>query len=216
MGSMIRRSLVLLLSLAFISFFKTAATYPHLEFGMERTPLDGPESIAHDRLNHSKRQDGNAWTSKPSFISPPGLLHCEPSPTGEYYDSHRRRVKEASDFFCDHFANSEERDLTMAPIAREVYVKTHTIEYLNWDWPTVANDIEEWYGSNVKRADVYAFNVEVVEGCIPKGEKVNLARPVKHHKCRYILYDAWKHCNNKGRGGSLQAGCLKYSIRTKF
>ena len=89
------------------------------------------------------------------------------------------------------------------------------MEDAEW-WP--ASDNFSW------QSDIYEFRVEGVEGCeLPapkkkgkKEQKLNLMKPLKHKKCKNILADAWKHCDNAGRGGSLQAGCLRYSIHTRF
>ena len=87
------------------------------------------------------------------------------------------------------------------------------------EWP--ASDDFSW------QADIYEFRVELVEGCeLPpppagsgkggekkgrKGKKgkqggLNLMKPLKHKKCKNILSDAWKHCDNAGRGDRCRRG----------
>lgn len=45
-------------------------------------------------------------------------------------------------------------------------------------------------------------------------DEYNLLEPLPGAKCEDLMYYAWKNCNNEGRGGSVTAGCLKYSFGT--
>lgn len=268
MGSITRRPLLLLLSLACTGFwFKPATTHPHFGSGLslpnvQTSPFDdqqglgGSISLVHkdtmiiQPLN--KRQDANSCQDGAAcpnispattpFVNPPGLLQCQPRPFLEwrYRDAHRLRVKQASEFFCDHFTTWKVEDYaTFTPIVKTVRVSSHASELWSIPLPGVMDDAEEWPPTDNSsfEPDIYDFRIELVKGCKPppapsdkdnekKNKKkqkeakemqlLNLMKPLKHKNCKIILQHAWKHCNNAGRGGSLQAGCLRYSIHTKF
>ena len=37
--------------------------------------------------------------------------------------------------------------------------------------------------------------------------------PVTGYDCFAITYGAWHQCDNKGQGGAVEAGCVRFSIR---
>ena len=61
--------------------------------------------------------------------------------------------------------------------------------------------------------DQFIASIISVDGCTSGG--YNLGEPLTGLKCEDIMYACWKSCTgNKGRGGSITAGCLKYSFGT--
>lgn len=144
-------------------------------------------------------------------VNPPGNLQCEPPPDGKYRDAHRRIVEAISMEFCNIYCASDNQDPANMPI-----VKLFTAT--KWHFHLMVDDWSVGYlrHRKVHRADdVYDFTVELVKGCTPDGT-FNLWKPVGNHRCADILLSAWDQCNNKGRGGSLVAGCIRYGIVTRF
>lgn len=146
-------------------------------------------------------------------LDPPGKLQCEPTPSGKYKDSHEKKVKMAAENFCKNYASSEDQDAAQLPIAKTLFVWGHVLGFRGGGF---VDQVVEWTRGDDSEDDVYDFKVELVEDCKTEDGKLNLAEPVKDHECKDILQSAWKECSNKGRGGSLVAGCLTYSIVTKF
>ncbi|KAJ7161200.1 glycoside hydrolase family 18 protein [Mycena filopes] len=74
------------------------------------------------------------------------------------------------------------------------------------DWTTFVSQIS------------YHYRIEWVNGCITTVDKQNVGYPVGSDSpdgfspCQHYLNDAYRDCNNGGVGGSIQAGCLKYSF----
>lgn len=62
---------------------------------------------------------------------------------------------------------------------------------------------------------VWDIKVEDVEGCLTEeqhGERRYMSQPTVKYSCVDVLYDLWRQCDNKGRGGSVEIGCLKYTM----
>lgn len=163
----------------------------------------------------------------------------------KYKDAHERRVKYAARFFCQHFASPAgkgQKDyqgfhfddhydhLDTAPIVKALRVG-NSFGGIAFPLFGLADEVYDWHEADDDKkkkkkgpADVYELKIEHVEGCEPpeedsareKEKKLKLAYPLPHHSCKHILPYAWKLCNNAGRGGSLQAACQRYSIRTVF
>lgn len=139
-------------------------------------------------------------------VDPPGKLRCEPTPVSKPKDAHEHKVRLAVNHFCDNFASTLHHDL---PITKTLFVR-----YIPVGWWS-SNHVIKWNEGDESEDDVYIIKLERVEKCTTNAE-LNLARPVGNYECAGILHSAWKQCNNLGRGGSLVAGCLTYSIVTKF
>lgn len=134
-------------------------------------------------------------------VNPPGELECKPTPEEKPKDAHEQKVQMAAERFCHDYANSEDQDPATLPIEQTLFVWLGTV--VTW---TRGNDSED---------DVYDMKIELVQGCTANGP-LNVAKPVDGQECADILHSAWKQCNNQGRGGSLVAGCLRYSIAPRF
>lgn len=248
MGSMMR-SILLVLTLASSCLFKPTNTYPHPNLGIEGTPLaiSSGAFISNGTIEHSKRQDGTPCDDGPCHYPlsedtrpPPELrgpryfpmpenITCEPSPPpGEKYrDSRWRKMRMAADFFCRHFSSTTVTDYTtLKPIANSVNVTGGPETFWGADLPQTVEELDDqevkW---NLRKAEVYTFRVELVEGCETpdrpeylnnENMAVHLWWPLPGVSCVDVMSSAWKRCNNKGRGGSLQAGCLRYGIRTVY
>lgn len=150
-------------------------------------------------------------TPKNDPVDPPGKLNCEPTPSKNPKDSHKEKMSMAAESFCNRYAKDEDQDPASLPITKTLFVWGHSTDDLFGDW---IDEVVDWKGGNDSEDDVYDFKIELVDDCAT--DKVNLGKPVANNDCASILKSAWQQCNNKGRGGSLVAGCLTYSIVTKF
>lgn len=95
---------------------------------------------------------------------------------------------------------------------------------------TTLDEIEEQEARlNMRISDFYEFKVERLMDCEIPGDpdwhnneqmEVHLMWPLSGIICRQVIIEVWSQCvslkENKGRGGSLQAGCLRYGVRTLF
>ncbi|MCJ1328571.1 hypothetical protein MMC10_005248 [Thelotrema lepadinum] len=63
--------------------------------------------------------------------------------------------------------------------------------------------------------DIYDLKLKSVPGCLAPGG-YNLREPVRGVKCEEVLFEAWSKCDNKGRGGTITAGCLSYGIHARY
>lgn len=162
-------------------------------------------------------------------MDPPGAKICEPSPKEQYLDAHEWPLMTAAEYFCKEWASpkGEHNPDTMLPIQRSVFnwnedfgayemVRHHeNIEwkdgYLIYKTPSL-----QYYGTE-KSDDIYNFTISRVLGCaLRPGQRWNFTEPLKGEMCDQLLPRAWKECNNQGRGGSIQAGCLRYQTVTLF
>lgn len=62
------------------------------------------------------------------------------------------------------------------------------------------------------RDDQFVGSITSVDNCVC--DDYNLNEPLPGVWCKDLMYYAWKNCYNQGRGGTVTAGCLKYSLRT--
>lgn len=69
------------------------------------------------------------------------------------------------------------------------------------------------FDNNDQGDDQFLASILSVDGCVSDG--YNLGEPLAGVKCEDIMYKCWKKCTgNKGRGGSITAGCLTYNFGT--
>lgn len=134
-------------------------------------------------------------------VNPPGELDCEPTPVEKPKDAHEGKLEMVAENFCNEYANFEDQDPANLPIEKTLFALFDTVV--------------EWSFGDRSEDDVYDMKIELVEGCNVDGP-LNVAKPVEGHACVDIFKSAWKQCNNQGRGGSLVAGCLRYSVATRF
>ncbi|KAI3392032.1 hypothetical protein diail_6328 [Diaporthe ilicicola] len=72
-------------------------------------------------------------------------------------------------------------------------------------WPGVSEWIRNQYWIS------YNMKIEWKEGCVAPGDgTMDVVNPGHGVSCRDILLMTWKNCNNGGRGGKLDYGCLTY------
>lgn len=161
-------------------------------------------------------------------VDPPSDPKCvEKTKTRDAHDYHETP---AVDFFCGKYAKDTvepkpdiHQAVTWDVIASGGYTSEITRKDYDGDGKTEVDD-------------VYDVSLTAVDNCTPDGGKYNLAEPLKGHFCGDILWDAWKKCelkafaptfvkrsllmifagNNKGRGGVTTAGCLVYSVETRW
>ncbi|KAI4208869.1 MAG: hypothetical protein LQ351_008134 [Letrouitia transgressa] len=145
-------------------------------------------------------------TVKPA--DPPSQPSCVPNPTKPVKDAHENEQKKVTKFFCDKYAKNTN---AQAPVSVVQTVMAGTkVEFrgvidIAFDYPAKEGNQD----------DVYDITIKSVDKCTPAHGN-NLAAPVPGSTCEDILNNAWKNCNNQGRGGDITADCLVYSIHTKF
>ena len=231
------RSFLFFLFLASTCLFEMATTYPH--FSLDTVPLTGSPAVLYNRTVASfKRQESGedlevtacgddpaacglpvgATKSAPVIdvapMNPPGNLTCEPSPTGDYRDAHSSENEVGSWWFCWAFAlMHKDQDFeayrATLPITKTLWIKRNFV--VKWDHYTV------WAPEYGPKDDVYAFRIEWVKDCKPDHRTgLDPLKPLNDFQCQDVLHDAWKKCNNKGRGGAMTAGCFTYRVHTRF
>ena len=175
-----------------------------------------PIDTVNDLAPPDKPKEDSTPPPKVEPVIPLGNLQCQPAPTWKYRDSHRLMVERVSREFCNVYCASDDADPAILPIAKMFTGRTP-------EWGDTT--IEDWSVGFLrnkkikKRDDVYDFKVELIEGCTPEKTPsggLSLRRPLEVDGCQEIMFSAWRQCDNKGRGGSLTAGCLKYTIATRF
>lgn len=163
-------------------------------------------------------------------VDPPSQRSCIPTPTYSIKDTHEDEMQKVAKFFCDKYASNT---AAKAPIniAQTVMAGARAEDRVLAD---IAFDYPPSVGN---RDDVYDIKITSVKNCTPSNG-FNLKSPVANNDCAHILYNAWKSCEsfpevfsafadggklmiiegdkNKGRGGDFTAGCLVYSIHTKY
>ncbi|MCJ1383854.1 hypothetical protein MMC17_006968 [Xylographa soralifera] len=126
---------------------------------------------------------------------PPTQPVCNAKPSGYYQDAHSGAVHVAAKAFCRKDATTVVRSKFMRIGFEEVPTRHPS-------------------GSDAAD-DNYDFKINSVDGC-PAPNGYNLKEPVRGTTCEDVMYTAWSHCNNEGRGGSITAGCLTYGIHPRF
>lgn len=163
-------------------------------------------------------------------VDPPSQPSCVPAPTDSYKDAHKNELKKAVKFFCDEHATDTN---AQAPIKNEATI----IAGVTPGYRFAVDTVRVYSDKMGNKDDVYDFSLTSVDNCTPVNG-FNLPSPVPNSNCADILHDAWKNCqfpfifpqllssrhelrlefsgNNKGRGGQITAGCLTYSVKTRF
>lgn len=159
--------------------------------------------------------------------NPPASASCVADPTKPVKDSHETELKRAAAFFCKDYASS-------TVTAAHVNIAQTVISGVLTEGKEIV-DVARLYTGTDNEDDVYDIRVKSVDGCSPAGG-YNLGTPVADHQCPDLLHSAWKQCeflvvekslfgrsahgcslgDNQGRGGSIVAGCLVYSISTRY
>ena len=160
-------------------------------------------------------------------VDPPSQPSCVPTPTSSVKDSHESELEKAAAFFCSQYADNTVQNgpinIADTIIAGDKTEGRGVVDVAYVYPPSLGN-----------QDDVYNIAVTSVPNCTPNGG-YNLATPVANNQCADILHSAWKQCkhfvfpsfvlsyeslmgpgNNQGRGGAITAGCLVYSIATKY
>lgn len=175
-----------------------------------------PIDTVNDLAPPDKPKKSSTPGPKVEPVMPLGNLQCQPAPNGKYRDSHRLMVERVSREFCNVYCATDDVDPDILPI-----VKMFSGDNPIWGSTTVEDWSQGYLRSQKikKQDDVYDYRVDLIEGCTPEKTPsgvYNLRRPLEVDGCQEIMFAAWSRCDNKGRGGSLEAGCFKYSIATRF
>ncbi|EQL02485.1 hypothetical protein OCS_01806 [Ophiocordyceps sinensis CO18] len=131
-------------------------------------------------------------------------------------DAHAKQVycNTKADFTGDDFDNLADTDGDLLDTAVKAGCKQHAQTTVSKDKPVSFNRYK-WTG----KALVYALGVSWKEGCrLEDGRtEVTLGNPYggdfDESLCYNLWYNNWKGCNNGGKGGTTQVGCLVYSFR---
>ncbi|MCJ1255346.1 hypothetical protein MMC24_003162 [Lignoscripta atroalba] len=152
-------------------------------------------------------------TQRPPHITtvapadPPAAASCVPNPSDPVKDSHEGQLEKAAKYFCKEYASG----IVQGPV---VDIKQAVVSGAMPVGRGILN-VARLYTGTENRDDVYDISIQSVKGCKSHGG-FNLDTPVANNQCSDILHSAWKQCNNQGRGGSIVAGCLTYSISTRY
>ena len=57
------------------------------------------------------------------------------------------------------------------------------------------------------------FVVDNVKNCSIEGWARWVTQPVEEYSCFDLIFGAWRKCDNDGRGGAVDAACLRYRVR---
>lgn len=155
-------------------------------------------------------------------VDPPSAPSCKPVPQGKVKDAHKDRMWSAVQDFCDRYNTNEP------------YHSNGIDQKYTWH----DDQLTQIFDDNDSKDDVYDMSIESVPHCDPGSNGYNLHYPVESTTCYLVLYDAWTKCkfavesfdvgnssrnatnvfpgNNQGRGGSITAGCLVYSISPRY
>ncbi|CAF9903993.1 MAG: hypothetical protein HETSPECPRED_003300 [Heterodermia speciosa] len=185
--------------------------------------------------------DSGPYHLPPDLLSRSNL-ECKAAPEGPYHDSHKKMVKWSANYFCNlytlkrtHIQGPVDTDsLRTNPSSFDSTI-THW-DYVKWGKGhhkrSLTANVTSSPGNLTKRwaepgihDDKYLISVKSREnapGCGPLAVgpddltgKYNLWEPIEGWFCEDFLYAAWRECReNKGRGGSIDGGCLRYSIHT--
>ena len=200
--------------------------------------------IPNSTIGHSKRQDETLplpevpedpkpppSEGKPEYLSYPGKKICQPPPPPgqKYRDATDGRLYESARWFCLEYVDQDVWDYTTVtdPVIAWVNNTGKTELFEGENAPPTLDEIEEREARlNLRISEFYEFWMEPALGCEPpdlppnftNNEKmeVELEYPLDGWSCQHIIINAWRECNNKGRGGSQQAGCYRYGVRTLY
>ncbi|KAF3932502.1 hypothetical protein ABW19_dt0210016 [Dactylella cylindrospora] len=59
---------------------------------------------------------------------------------------------------------------------------------------------------------IYEFIVSWIANCVSTVVPMSVGDPAPGHKFHDLMFDNWKKCYNKGTGGYIDAGCLRYEF----
>lgn len=161
------------------------------------------------------------------FHNIPTELLCEPPPAPgqKYRDAHARSVRHSARWFCHKYADFELWDpstFTEPIIHRVNNTGRRSKLFEGGRVLTTLDAIEEQEARwNLRIAQFFEFKIEPIAGCLKEQiddheEVLNPKWPLYQRACKRIIANAWRRCNNKGRGGSLAAGCFRYGVRVLF
>ncbi|KAL8826706.1 MAG: hypothetical protein Q9191_003631 [Dirinaria sp. TL-2023a] len=140
-------------------------------------------------------------------------LDCNKVPE-KYLDAHCGNVLFVINDFCDRFTAMEIHEhaggetANSTDDANKLDVEVGPIKYNSHEY--MEHDPFSVYFH--KKFDFFNLAVKSVDNC--NLQKIDLEEPKRGVSCREMLWGAWTGCNNKGRGGSVTAGCLTYSFDT--
>ncbi|KAL8796898.1 MAG: hypothetical protein Q9195_000981 [Heterodermia aff. obscurata] len=159
------------------------------------------------------------FTQNPVLTNEPALLpnsltdgmYCEavPSKCAEargddcmeewFWDVHKPWVLESAKAFCEEVAK---------PLnGIEDMVGGHFHYFYKDEIVTKAYELE---ASNVRKFEI---GIKDTAECKSNNKQRYPYTPVEGHDCYAIVYGAWHQCDNRGQGGAVEAGCIRFSIK---
>ena len=134
-------------------------------------------------------------------------MYCEATPSecaqekGEscrdewYWDVHKKSVLTSAKAFCEQVAKGLN--------GQDYSVGEHFHCFKGDEIVTNAHSTD----------GIFLIGLEDTKAC----ESNNIDRypytPVTGYDCFAVTYGAWHQCDNKGQGGAVEAGCVRFSIR---
>ena len=134
-------------------------------------------------------------------------MYCEPTPSkcaqesGRecqnewYWDVHKSWVNESAKAFCEQVA----KDLN--GIDNSVGKHFHYFQH-----DKIVTNTDSTYAT-------FWIGIEDAKVCKSNNIDRYPYTPVDGHDCLGVIYGAWRQCDNKGQGGAVEAGCIRFSIK---
>lgn len=123
-----------------------------------------------------------------------------------FLDSHKENALWAAAHFCE--TEGKKHDGAKAPIGlvSHTYDTRHALGQ--------GDGLAGFFGSpKPAMMDHWQVNVTDAKTCnLGLVEERYMERPTGQYDCKALLFATWRQCDNDGRGGSVEAGCMKFSM----
>ncbi|KAI9682141.1 MAG: hypothetical protein M1817_000195 [Caeruleum heppii] len=157
------------------------------KYSIKTPPTSTAEAPAPDPTE-TKKEETPLTTLEPS--KPTAPTSCYGSGVScKFYDVSADTAHSVTDKFCDDHASMEGK--------RE-------------GWEAVQDS-----RNNFGEGNSYNFKVLWKPNCVSTtGETMNLGQPIPEYSCKQAMRDSFDKCNNGGRGGRVEVGCMEYYFHT--
>lgn len=187
---------------------------------IRRNQSDGLPAGSSD-VGHVRRQDmSDEWkyfghrcrkegTTDP--VPPPGRRTCEAwPPLGKHHDAREQKLIDLANHFCINYFDSRNGSQVQDPINMPISVTLWRTTQSKMTWPQ--DDVYRYSKALKPHNNVWSFSVDWLFGC-PTEDDDRISVP----ECNEHLWSAWAGCtSNRGRGGTLELGCWKWTATPVF
>lgn len=133
-------------------------------------------------------------------------LECHPVPSKVFNDAHCGNVFETVYQACHKSASATRLGIT------PVNDKYGHNDMFTW---IAVMGFEKYFQKTI---DDFYVNITETPDCHPDGTKDEDTQWMKGQDnfdlCMQLMWNAWAMCDNKGRGGSITAGCWNFNLTT--